>query len=145
MLYVDFNSHHPVCHERSAVLKHTRYEEQNSSSTQKWKCKEIKQDCTARKQLSSIIYKQMWGTVVYTTRIPPADLPTNGFLMSKALLHLKTRRHLSCAQKVKPLKTVHSLFTQSNAQNWLFWGALNMMISTTWLSKWKCKKKIGCD
>ena len=79
------------------------YEEQNSSATSKWKRKEIKQEKTALRENNyplSFINK-CEGLLSISPghhQLTYQLMATNAFLFSKALPHLKTRRHSSGAQ-----------------------------------------------
>ncbi|KAL9963172.1 hypothetical protein ACROYT_G032347 [Oculina patagonica] len=117
--YLDFNSYHPECHKRSVVCTLLR-RAKNIPSTQKGKREETKRVKTVLRENnypSSFINK-----CERSLSKPPADLPTNGFVVlpyvqgiSEKIGRILKQQEVKVAYK--PLKTVNSLFPRPKAQN----------------------------
>ena len=110
--YLDFNSHHPMCHKRSVVSTLLR-RVKNIPSTQEGKPKETKRVKSVLRENnypSSFINK-----CERSLSKPPADLPTNGFVVlpyvqgiSEKIGRILRQQEIKVAYK--PLKTVNSCF-----------------------------------
>ncbi|KAL9969335.1 hypothetical protein ACROYT_G021535 [Oculina patagonica] len=106
--YLDFNAHHPVCHKRSVVCTLLR-RAKNIPSTQEGKRKETK-------RVKSVLRENNYppsfiNKCERSLSKPPADLPTNGFVVlpyvqgiSEKIGHILRQQESKVAYK--PLKTV---------------------------------------
>ncbi|KAL9975987.1 hypothetical protein ACROYT_G013216 [Oculina patagonica] len=117
--YLDFNSHHPVCHKRSVVCTLLR-SAKNIPSTQEGKRKETK-------RVKSVLRENNYSPSFInkcerSLSKPPADLPTNGFVVLPYVQGISGKigrilRQQEIKVAYKPLKTVNSLFPRPKAQN----------------------------
>ena len=117
--YLDFNSHHPMCHKRSVVSTLLR-RAKNIPSTQEGKRKETKRVKSVLRENnypSSFINK-----CERSLSKPPEDLPTNGFVVLPYVQRISEKigrilRQQEIKVAYKPLKTVNSLFPRPKSQN----------------------------
>ena len=117
--YLDFNSHHPMCHKRSVVSTLLR-RAQNIPSTQKGKREEtrrVKAVLRDNNYPSSFINSCERSLLKLLT-----DQPSNGFVVLPYVQGISERigRIILRKQKIKgafkPLRTVNSLFPRPKAQ-----------------------------
>ena len=116
--YLDFNSHHPMCHKRSVVSTLLR-RAQNIPSTQKGKREE-------KRRVKAVLRDNNYPTSFINScerslSKPPADQPSSGFVVLPYVQGISERigrilRKQQIKVAFKPLRTVNSLFPRPKAQ-----------------------------
>ena len=119
--YLDFNSHHPMCHKRY-VVSTSLPRAQNIPSTQNGKREE-------RKRVKAVLRDNNYPSSFINScerqlSKLPTDLPSNGFVVlpyvryvqgiSERISWILRQQQIKVA--FKPLRTVNSLFSQPKAQ-----------------------------
>ena len=116
--YLDFNSHHPMCHKRSVVSTLLR-RAQNIPSTQKGKREE-------KRRVKALLRDNNYPTSFINSckrslSKPPTDQPSNGFVVLPYVQSISERigrilRKQQIKVAFKPFRTVNSLFPRPKAQ-----------------------------